>query len=85
VPPRPVPRRRGARLLLEALEDRLTPATHTWTGASTSSPHWSDPGNWTGGAPQPGESNYAGDEATLDHYVKKGWTFTPGGRGHPGS
>jgi uncharacterized repeat protein (TIGR01451 family) len=54
---RPVPRRRGARLLLETLEDRLTPATHTWTGASTSSPHWSDPGNWNGGAPQPGESN----------------------------
>jgi uncharacterized repeat protein (TIGR01451 family) len=54
---RPVPRRRGARLLLETLEDRLTPATHTWTGATISDPHWSNAGNWTGGAPQPGESN----------------------------
>src|SRR5579859_2622017 len=34
---------------LECLEDRLSPATHTWTGASSNL--WSDGKNWTGGAP----------------------------------
>ncbi len=37
------------RLQLESLEDRLAPATHTWTGAVSNL--WSNNGNWTGGAP----------------------------------
>jgi autotransporter-associated beta strand protein len=31
------------------LESRLAPATHTWTGATSS--FWSDPTNWNGGSP----------------------------------
>jgi autotransporter-associated beta strand protein len=42
-------RRSSRRLLLEALEDRLAPATHTWTGAVSS--NWSDANNWIGGSP----------------------------------
>src|SRR5262245_46649425 len=34
---------------LEALEDRLTPATHQWTGAVNNL--WSDNGNWVNGSP----------------------------------
>jgi hypothetical protein len=34
---------------LERLEDRLTPSTHTWTGAQ--SELWSNNGNWVGNAP----------------------------------
>src|SRR5260370_29216581 len=39
---------------LEALELRLSPATHTWTGAVNNL--WSVPGNWTGGSPA-GDAN----------------------------
>jgi autotransporter-associated beta strand protein len=39
------------------LENRLAPATHTWTGASTTSSNWSDNANWTGGAPTSSESS----------------------------
>src|SRR5262249_47398926 len=39
------------------LESRLAPATHTWTGASTTSSNWSDNANWTGGAPTNSEPN----------------------------
>src|SRR5437868_5228570 len=35
---------------LEALEDRLAPATLTWTGAVSNL--WSNPSNWSGGAPR---------------------------------
>src|SRR5262245_835454 len=50
----------GARRLaghprLEALEDRLAPAVHTWTGVASHS--WSNPNNWIGGAPSANESN----------------------------
>src|SRR4051794_2270531 len=39
---------------LEFLEDRLAPATFTWTGAGTNN-LWSNPLNWAGGvAPNPG-------------------------------
>jgi autotransporter-associated beta strand protein len=49
-------RRKSCRhLQLEALEQRLAPATHTWTGAVSNL--WSNPGNWKGGAPTPGETN----------------------------
>jgi autotransporter-associated beta strand protein len=55
---------RGRRLstyrpCLELLESRLTPAVHTWTGAGadTNNNNWSDPANWSGGAPSAGESN----------------------------
>ena len=47
------------RLRLELLESRLAPATHTWTGASTTSFNWSDAANWSGGAPHAGESSVA--------------------------
>ncbi|MFO0841496.1 MAG: autotransporter-associated beta strand repeat-containing protein [Gemmataceae bacterium] len=40
---------------LESLEDRLAPATHTWTGASGTDLNWGTAGNWTGGAPANGE------------------------------
>jgi autotransporter-associated beta strand protein len=50
---------RNYRPTLDVLEDRLTPATHTWTGASTVSPFWSDAANWSGGAPGAGESGVA--------------------------
>ena len=37
---------------LEALEDRLAPATHTWTGgAGAGNPYWSVAANWSGGVP----------------------------------
>jgi autotransporter-associated beta strand protein len=35
----------------------LAPATHTWTGAGPTHFNWSDPGNWSGGAPSSGESD----------------------------
>jgi autotransporter-associated beta strand protein len=38
------PRKLSRRLRLEPLEDRLTPATHTWTGVGV---YWSDPTSWT--------------------------------------
>ena len=63
---------------LEALEDRLTPAIHTWTGAVNS--NWSVPGNWTNGTPtsvqgtfmfgEPGNGVQAGKPAKLTYY---GW------------
>src|SRR5262245_52846928 len=45
------------RPLVEILEGRLAPATHTWTGASMTSNNWSDAGNWSGGAPSTSESS----------------------------
>ena len=51
------PARLRSQLRVEPLEDRLVPAVHTWTGASTSGTHWSDAANWAGGAPAAGESN----------------------------
>lgn len=42
------------RAVVESLEGRRLLATHIWTGAVSGS--WSDPGNWQGGVPQPGES-----------------------------
>jgi autotransporter-associated beta strand protein len=43
---------------LEALEVRLTPATHIWTGGDFLHHNlkWSDPLNWSGGVPTTGES-----------------------------
>jgi autotransporter-associated beta strand protein len=44
------------RLRLEALEDRVVPATRTWDGGSTFSNNWSDRFNWVGDvAPVPGD------------------------------
>jgi hypothetical protein len=42
-------RRRSASPCVRALESRLQPAVHTWTGASSAL--WSNPGNWLGGTP----------------------------------
>jgi fibronectin-binding autotransporter adhesin len=50
-------RRNAFRPRLEALENRLTPAAHTWTGGSPYDALWSEPANWAEGAPTPGESN----------------------------
>ena len=41
-------------VVAEFLEVRRLLAAHTWTGAN--GPNWSDPQNWTGGAPNVGES-----------------------------
>jgi autotransporter-associated beta strand protein len=42
---------------LEGLEDRLTPATHLWTGAAGAGDlTWSNPTNWNGGVPTSGEA-----------------------------
>ena len=47
---------RGRALLqLVALEDRLVPATHTWTNAAGTD-LWSNALNWTGGKPTTGET-----------------------------
>src|SRR5262249_13749014 len=56
---------------LEALEDRCTPATFTWTGAASNL--WSDPGNWAGGAVpvSSGPSNQPGTDLVF-----------PAGAGH---
>ena len=43
------------RLEIEALETRLTPAAHTWTGANSNL--WSDNGNWMGGSPTASEQS----------------------------
>jgi autotransporter-associated beta strand protein len=40
---------RACRPCLEALEDRLAPATHTWTGPAGG--RWSNAANWSGGVP----------------------------------
>jgi autotransporter-associated beta strand protein len=45
----PAARRFFCRPRLETLEDRRTPATHTWTGAV--SQYWTSVGNWSGGTP----------------------------------
>ena len=37
------------RLQVEALENRLAPAVHTWTGMASNL--WSNPANWQGGSP----------------------------------
>jgi autotransporter-associated beta strand protein len=48
----PARRQVSQRPRLEALEDRLAPATHTWTGLSAVSSNWSDAANWdAAGAP----------------------------------
>lgn len=47
--------RRLPSLKLEILEDRLTPAVHTWTGATSAL--WDNPGNWLGGVPTSDEQN----------------------------
>ena len=50
-------RRRECRFyrpLLELLEDRVTPAIHTWIGLAGG--HWSNAANWTGGVPMTGET-----------------------------
>src|SRR5690349_16992873 len=50
-----VKRRRGSPLgAIELLEDRLTPATHTWTGAGGDG-LWSTSGNWSDSAPSMNE------------------------------
>jgi uncharacterized repeat protein (TIGR01451 family) len=58
---RPCRRRRAPGLRVESLEDRVTPALHVWTGGDASfsmgSAVWSDPSNWSGGAPVAGEVN----------------------------
>jgi hypothetical protein len=45
---------RRFRPAVTVLEDRATPATHTWTGAGATD-NWSDAGNWSGGVPTSGE------------------------------
>ncbi len=53
----PVPRRRPmrpARPLIENLEQRLTLSADMWTGAGPDS-NWSDPANWSNGAPTAGQ------------------------------
>jgi autotransporter-associated beta strand protein len=47
--------------MLEALDCRLAPAAHTWSGAAgVSRPEWSNPLNWSsGGAPQANETTVA--------------------------
>src|SRR5260370_1811836 len=47
--------RRSSRLRLEALEDRLAPATHIWVGPVVGG-LWSTAANWNGGAPTSGEA-----------------------------
>jgi fibronectin-binding autotransporter adhesin len=44
------PRKPAVRLSCEALEDRLTPATHTWTGLGADA-NWTTAANWDIGAP----------------------------------
>ncbi len=49
---KPAPELPLAGLRFEQLEDRLAPATFTWTGASSgagANANWSNPGNWQGG------------------------------------
>ncbi|MBN9517776.1 autotransporter-associated beta strand repeat-containing protein [bacterium] len=45
---KPAPELPVAGLRFEQLEDRLAPATFTWTGAGANA-NWSTPGNWQGG------------------------------------
>src|SRR5438132_7182680 len=47
--------RPSSRLKLEALEDRLAPATHIWVGPAVGG-LWSVAANWNGGAPTSGEA-----------------------------
>ncbi|HEV3079466.1 MAG TPA: autotransporter-associated beta strand repeat-containing protein, partial [Gemmataceae bacterium] len=47
--------RPSSRLRLEALEDRLAPATHIWVGPTVGG-LWSAAANWNGGAPTSGEA-----------------------------
>ena len=51
---RPLQRWNRTMLRLEALEERLTPATHIWKGPAGGL--WSASANWTGGVPVTGES-----------------------------
>lgn len=44
---------------LESLEDRLAPATFTWTGAGTTA-NWSNPANWQQGMAPSGQVNSSG-------------------------
>src|SRR5262249_30796135 len=48
---------------LEALEDRLAPAVHEWTGLGANN-LWSNPQNWTNGAPN---SDLSGDVDLVFH------------------
>src|SRR5439155_23927658 len=70
-------RRNALRPRVEALEDRTTPAVHTWTGgAGGGDVSWGTAANWTGGAPANGEGGLivlnfpsvaAGLKATVDN------------------
>src|SRR5262245_47030384 len=52
---RPAPARRApVQPRLEALENRLAPAAHQWTGAASTL--WSNASNWVGGSPA-GDAN----------------------------
>jgi len=53
--PRHRPRSSPFRPQLEGLEDRLTPAVHTWTGVGDNL--WSNDTNWIGASPHSNESN----------------------------
>jgi fibronectin-binding autotransporter adhesin len=54
----PPPRRRRVTPRVEALEDRLAPAVHTWDAGSPFTPFWSDAANWGAtGVPTTGEAD----------------------------
>lgn len=61
---RPSGSRAGRRLHLEALEGRVVPATHTWTGLARDG-LWSTAGNWDASAPTAAEGAGASEDVTL--------------------
>ena len=69
-------RRQRGRLHLETLEQRLTPAVKTWTGASGIDILWSDANNWVNQATSGHQAPSSGDTLIFSSSTTNNPLFT---------